>query len=134
MSTEKTIADVSITSRSGMSICKELFAEIMSPDYKCQEGKSQRQEFIQRAVDEAGMTKKGSETYWQSLRRQANGGQLYVTGKKKSEAETTTLPNAGDVFRPGIEAAKAQEAQAPTAEVDETPVQEQAQEPAQAAE
>ena len=65
-----------------------LFAEIYAPGYKLKmEGaKSQRSEFVQRAMAEFGATKNGAATYFQNLSNEAKGQPLYKYTPKKKEA------------------------------------------------
>lgn len=68
-----------------------LFAEIYAPGYKLKmEGaKSQRSEFVKRAMAEFGATKNGAATYFQNLSNEAKGQPLYkYTPKKKTKADT----------------------------------------------
>lgn len=68
-----------------------LFAEIYAPGYKLRmEGaKSQRSEFVKRAMAEFGATKNGAATYFQNLSNEAKGQPLYkYTPKKKTKAGT----------------------------------------------
>lgn len=59
--------------RSAMSICKELYAEILADGYITAEGKSLREEFIARAITEAHLTTKGAGSYWHKMKRIAEG-------------------------------------------------------------
>lgn len=76
---------------SKMDQAKVLFAEIFTPGYKFkhQEAKSQRGEFIKRAMAEFGMTKAGAGTYYQNLSNHIQKGKkLYeYTPKKATKAE-----------------------------------------------
>lgn len=65
-----------------------LFKEIYTPGYKLRmEGaKSQRGEFVKRAIAEFGATKNGAATYFQNLSNEAKGQPLYkYTPKKKGD-------------------------------------------------
>lgn len=68
-----------------------LFAEIYAPGYKFKvEGsKSQRNEFVKRAIAEFGATKNGAATYFQNLSNEAKGQPLYkyTSSKKKDVAK-----------------------------------------------
>ena len=69
-----------------MDHARVLFSEIYTPGYKFKiEGaKSQRNEFIKRAIGEFGMTQNGAATYFQNLSNEAKGDPLYkYTSKKK---------------------------------------------------
>lgn len=71
-----------------MDHSRKLFAEIYAPGYKLKaEGaKSQRSEFVKRAIAEFGATKNGAATYFQNLSNEAKGQPLYkYTSKKKVE-------------------------------------------------
>lgn len=100
-----------------MDHAKKLFNEIFTPGYKFkhQDAKSQRGEFIKRAMAEFGMTKAGAGTYYQNLSNNIHKGEkLYkYTPKKKGDVagaegqlKTTTAqadaskdltPNGGDI-------------------------------------
>lgn len=76
---------------SKMDHSRILFAEIYAPGYKLKmEGaKSQRSEFVKRAMAEFGATKNGAATYFQNLSNEAKGQPLYkYTPKKKTKAGT----------------------------------------------
>lgn len=68
-----------------MDHSRVLFAEIYAPGYKLKmEGaKSQRSEFVKRAMAEFGATKNGAATYFQNLSNEAKGQPLYKYGAKK---------------------------------------------------
>lgn len=73
--------------KSKMDHSRVLFAEIYAPGYKLKmEGaKSQRSEFVKRAMAEFGATKNGAATYFQNLSNEAKGQPLYkYTPKKKT--------------------------------------------------
>lgn len=77
---------------SKMAHSRILFAEIYAPGYKLKmEGaKSQRSEFVKRAMAEFGATKNGAATYFQNLSNEAKGEPLYkYTPKKKTTAAGT---------------------------------------------
>lgn len=68
-----------------------LFKEIYAPGYKLKmEGaKSQRSEFVKRAMAEFGATKAGAATYFQNLSNEAKGQPLYkYTSSKNKKADT----------------------------------------------
>lgn len=73
-----------------MDHARVLFAEIYTPGYKFKiEGaKSQRNEFIKRAIAEFGMTQNGAATYFQNLSNEAKGDPLYKYTSKKTKAGT----------------------------------------------
>lgn len=77
-----------------MDLVRPIFKEIYSQGYKLSEGcKSQRAEFIKRAMAEAGMTKNGAATYFQNLTNESRGEPTYKYGKKKAEGQTTEGAN-----------------------------------------
>lgn len=87
-----------------MDHARKLFAEVYSQGYKFKvEGsKSQRNEFVKRAIAEFGMTKNGAATYFQNLSNEAKGEKLYkYTSKKKAdvpgaEGQLTETTNAAN--------------------------------------
>jgi hypothetical protein len=76
---------------SKMAHSRILFAEIYAPGYKLKmEGaKSQRSEFVKRAMAEFGATKNGAATYFQNLSNEAKGQPLYKYTPKKKTKEGT---------------------------------------------
>lgn len=72
-----------------MDHSRKLFAEIYTPGYKLKmEGaKSQRGEFVKRAIAEFGATKNGAATYFQNLSNEAKGQPLYKYTPKKKKAD-----------------------------------------------
>lgn len=92
-----------------MEHARVLFNEIYAPGYKFKvEGsKSQRNEFVKRAIAEFAMTKNGAATYFQNLSNEAKGEKLYKYGSKKTtkagteQAEgqlKTTTASAGEAL------------------------------------
>lgn len=72
-----------------MAKAKLLFAEIFTPGYDLK-GKTQRAEFIRRAIEEHQFTKHGAGTYFQNLTNKASGKPLYMYNKPaKPKAKTT---------------------------------------------
>lgn len=77
---------------SKMDHARKLFAEIYTAGYKFKipGAKSQRNEFIKRAIAEFGMTQAGAATYFQNLTNEAKGEPVYKYNKGKKKAATTT--------------------------------------------
>lgn len=67
---------------SKVDLCRTVFWEIYSEDYKLQHKPTQRAEFIHRVMAEHGMTQRGAETYHYNLMREANGLPMYGNRKK----------------------------------------------------
>ncbi|MNB96523.1 hypothetical protein D3C75_437240 [compost metagenome] len=75
-----------------MDHARVLFAEIYTAGYKFRipNAKSQRNEFIKRAINEFGMTQAGAATYFQNLTNEAKGEPVYKYNKTKGKGKTTT--------------------------------------------
>lgn len=82
-----------------MDHSRKLFAEIYQPGYKLKmEGaKSQRSEFVKRAIAEFGATKNGAATYFQNLSNEAKGQPLYKYGAKKKTTAAGTEQAEGQL-------------------------------------
>lgn len=93
MATENNTAPAATTEAAPMTKMDHsriLFAEIYAPGYKLKmEGaKSQRSEFVKRAMAEFGATKNGAATYFQNLSNEAKGQPLYKYSAKKKDVQT----------------------------------------------
>lgn len=73
-----------------MSLAKALFKEIFTPGYDLK-GKTQRAEFIARAIAEHEFTKHGAGTYFQNLTNLAAGKPLYKYNVTKPKAAKATV-------------------------------------------
>lgn len=84
---------------SKMDHSRILFAEIYAPGYKLRmEGaKSQRSEFVKRAMAEFAATKNGAATYFQNLSNEAKGQPLYKYTPKKKATKAGTEQAEGQL-------------------------------------
>lgn len=73
-----------------MDHARKLWKEIYTPGYvfKIEGAKSQRNEFIKRAIKEFGMTQNGAATYFQNLSNEAKGEPVYKYNKTKGKGTT----------------------------------------------
>lgn len=76
--------DIPLSERSGISVCLEIYEEIIQPGYDLK-NLSIRQEFLKRAVEEAGMTQAGAQTYYNACRRKFEGKSMYYTKPKEKK-------------------------------------------------
>lgn len=81
--------DVTTKPVSKADVAKAIFDQVHAEDYDLN-GASPRACFIQRAMEEAHLTKNGASTYYQNFMNEARGKKRYsYTPKRKSE-ETVT--------------------------------------------
>lgn len=66
---------------SKMSRARAIYQELSQVE-KFEEGDSIRKQFIKRAMADVGLTESGAQTYYNSLRKEAQGGDLYWKPKK----------------------------------------------------
>lgn len=94
---------------SKMDHSRILFAEIYAPGYKLKmEGaKSQRSEFVKRAMAEFAATKNGAATYFQNLSNEAKGQPLYKYTPKKKATKAGTEQAEGQLTQTTDQAGQA---------------------------
>lgn len=74
---------------SKMQLARAIYDEIFSRGYQLN-GKTQRAVFIQRAIDEVGMTKNGASTYYQNISNKVNKGMKLYAYNKPTKKKTVT--------------------------------------------
>lgn len=74
---------------SKMQLARAIYDEIFSRGYQLN-GKTQRAVFIQRAIDEVGMTKNGASTYYQNISNKVNKGMKLYAYNKPAKKKTVT--------------------------------------------
>lgn len=107
---------------SKMELARDLFAEVFAKGYNL-DGKSQRQVFITRAINEIGLSKAGANTYFQNLSNESRGEPLYKYNKyesKKPEADTPVEQAPVAEKKPTKAAVKKADAEAQSTAVDLT--------------
>lgn len=96
--------------KSKMELARPLYKEIYTEGYqlKAEGAKSQRGEFVKRAMAEIGLTKHGAATYFQNLSNESRGMPTYKHSKKTgSKASTTVADATGQLTQTTEEAADA---------------------------
>lgn len=88
-----------------MAQATKIFQEVYSKNYDLK-GKSQRQCFIARAIDEIGMSKAGANTYFQNLSNKAKGEPLYKYNKYESKKGPEETKADAESELPGTTAKK----------------------------
>lgn len=74
---------------SKMSQARVIFDQVFTRGYNLN-GKTQRSVFIERCMNEIGMTKNGASTYYQNISNQVNKGmKLYAYNKPSSKKKVT---------------------------------------------
>lgn len=74
---------------SKMSQARVIFDQVFTRGYNLN-GKTQRSVFIERCINEIGMTKNGASTYYQNISNQVNKGmKLYAYNKPSSKKKVT---------------------------------------------
>lgn len=74
---------------SKMQLARKVYDEIFTRGYNLN-GKTQRSVFIERCIDEIGMTKNGASTYYQNISNQVNKGmKLYAYNKPSTKKKVT---------------------------------------------
>lgn len=72
---------------SKMQLARKIYDQIFTRGYNLN-GKTQRSVFIERCIDEIGMTKNGASTYYQNISNQVNKGmKLYAYNKSTSKSK-----------------------------------------------
>ena len=72
---------------SKMQLARVIFTEVFTRGYNL-EGKTQRAVFIERCMNEIGLTKNGASTYYQNISNQVNKGmKLYHYNKSSSKSK-----------------------------------------------
>lgn len=69
-----------------MALCKPIFDQVFSAGYDLG-GKTQRHNFIARAIAEVNCTQHGAASYYQNLSNAAKGESLYKYNKSKPKAK-----------------------------------------------
>lgn len=74
---------------SKMQLARKIYDQIFTRGYNLN-GKTQRSVFIERCIDEIGMTKNGASTYYQNISNQVNKGmKLYAYNKPATKKKVT---------------------------------------------